>query len=83
MKYNDPDDIYGKIDSPKVTKPPAYRAIMTVGELTELLKLLPPTSTIGFPNHGSYLVIQDQNHHYMGFISLTGKFIRMWESLGQ
>lgn len=81
MRYNDPDDIYGKIDSPKTGKPPTYRAIMTVGELTELLNLLPPTFTIGFPTHGSYLVIQDQNHNYMGFISLPGKFIRMWEGL--
>lgn len=81
MKYNGPDDFYGNIGSPKLQKCKPYKATMSIAELMDILNHLPPDYIIGFPHHGSYLVIQNQARQYAGFINLNGKSIHMWQGL--
>lgn len=85
MKIEGPIDVYGPFDEAGPVKPESWRRLsvipaIKVEELQGLLAKLPEGSQIGLPlAKGATLRILDHKGHYLGFINLSRKEIKLAE----
>ncbi len=84
MKIEGPIDVYGPFDEagpggpPSGGRRPLVRIAIMVEELRDLLARLPEESQIGLPlAKGATLRILDHKGHYLGFINLARKEIKL------